>query len=90
MIVFSLIIILAVAYAFYFFLGKNKNATEIQSTGLTNEQRTTIIKELDSGEKTDSITAKERTKITKELNTGFTNTKPITDSERNSIINSLN
>ena len=57
MIVFSLIIILAVAYAFYFFLGKNKNATEIQSTGLTNEQRTTIIKELDSGEKTDSIAA---------------------------------
>jgi flagellar basal body-associated protein FliL len=94
-IVFSLIIILIVLYGLYFFLWKNKNPIqqaqpEIQSTELTEVQRNAIVTELSSGENPKPITVTETDKIIKEVTAGSSDIKPLTDAERNSIINSLN
>lgn len=87
----SLIIISSVIYILYFFFGKKDVAQvqEAQPIGLTEEQRITILEELNSGVKTNPITDTERKEVLKDLNAGVTN-EPLTDAQRTEILNSLN
>jgi len=81
------LILLIILIAVYFYL-KSIKQNQVQPTGLTQEERTSILNELNNSN-IKPITGTERKQVLKDLNSGGVNPS-LSEVDRTAIINSLN
>lgn len=88
-VVISILVILIVLATLYFVFWRERNKG-VNEDRLTEEQKATIIKELTPDASSKPITANEKKQAEKDLSESSVNVEPLTESDVNTIINSLN
>jgi len=82
-----LIIVIILSVSAYFFLHKKK---QVEPSILTQEQKVQILDQLGKGVDTSPAGVQKQMDTLKKLNGGKTESKPLTDEQKQKILNSFN